>query len=215
MILFRTTEFPTAFGTAKPSRGSPIVSSRAYHQRVRNRVDVDRPWRYTASKSRERERRFRRCTEATPTGARGPWPGGASRSAGRPSSTCAHGSRACGSACVRSADRSVSWRPKRRNEPTNCRPRASIAGPLDRSVVHSPVAVEKPWKAPPRGRLHTHFPQVWRPCGRSRKSLQIAAIGPCGHAEKSSLRRLPHAAMLANPEARERSETRSWSDRWS
>src|SRR3954452_3498805 len=58
----RMTAFPTAFGTAKPRRGSPIVSSRWNQYSVRNRVETERPWRETASKSRERERRFRRCT---------------------------------------------------------------------------------------------------------------------------------------------------------
>src|SRR5581483_2611153 len=110
----------TAFGTANPRRGSPTGSSRSYHQSVRKRVEAERPWRYTASKSRERERRFRRCTgldqhrvrstPLRPTGACVPWRGGASGSAARRASTCAHEIRACASACVRSAGRCASWR---------------------------------------------------------------------------------------------------------
>src|ERR1700753_2590609 len=93
---------------------------------------------------------------------------------------------------------------EKRVEPATNRPRASIAGPIHRTDCPHLCATQKAWKAPPADPFHTHFPQLWRLVLQPTKSLQIAVIVSCGRGEKSSLRRFPHAAMLATPWGREK-----------
>jgi hypothetical protein len=70
---------------------------------------------------------------------------------------------------------------------------------------------EKAWKAPATRALYTHCPQLWRLACRRRKALQMKGTGRFERGEKSSLRRLPPAAMLGAPEGERRSGRQAWS----
>src|ERR1051325_3183866 len=193
LVRFFTTQVPTALGAGKARRRSPqrfFAGVPPEGQETRrdgppvavDGVEVARPGETVPT-----------LHGPTPRGACGPWSDGASGSGGRRASTCGHETRACASACARSADRSVSSSEKKEGAGVG-RLRASIAGSLDESVFHSLCMNEKPWKAPPATILLTQFPQLWRPVWRCAKSLQIRVIGPCGHDAFSALRGARHAA---------------------
>src|SRR6476646_667124 len=89
--------------------------------------------------------------------------------------------------------------------PHRIRPRASIAGPFQATVVHRLSTRQKPWKTRHPIGGNEGFPHLWRVVWSGRKALQIAYIDTVGHGTKSSLRAAPDAAMLAHPETLTRS----------
>src|SRR5581483_4895396 len=91
---------------------------------------------------------------------------------------------------------------EKKKEADGCRPRASIAGPSARPVVHRVPTRERRGKSARSRCGSDHCPHLWRLVWSLEKSLQTRHFYREGRGRKSSLSGPGDAAMLATPRGR-------------